>query len=241
MVELSYIIPLYNKQYETVEFTQRALDSLAEHTQSMRYEIILVDNASPEHNRMTLPELRGRVYRNAKVISLPENVGFGAACNMGFRLAEGHYVVCMNSDAAQVEDTPAVLRRAMAKHGLAVAMPEHWEACNNAGLHKSEEVMGEWYFGAYWMSTRDFIVNVMHGFDSEYYKMCYWEDFDLWSRCFAAGYKVAGYRGTWVKHNGNASSLPSIHELFAENHKKYIERWGTDKVVRFEKKVVVHA
>lgn len=198
----------------------------------MNYEIILVDNRSPEHEKMTVQELRSQVYRDARVISLPENVGFGEACNIGFRFARGEYLVCMNSDAAQVEDTPSILRNAMLRYGLAVAMPEHWEACQQANLSKSDEVMGtDWFFGAYWMSTRSFIVDIMQGFDTSYFDRCYYEDTDLWSRCFSLGYRVAGYRGTWVKHHGNASALPNLSEIFLKNRQRYIDKWGTDQVV----------
>lgn len=229
---LSYVVPLYNKERTTIEFTQRALSSIREHTKSMSYEIILVDNRSPEHEPMKMTDLRSEVYGDATVICMPQNVGYGVACNLGFRAARGEYLVCMNSDAAQVEDTPEVLRKAMLQYGLAVAMPEHWEACNQANLSKSDTVMGtDWFFGAYWMSTRSFIVETMGGFDTEYYDKCYYEDTDLWSRCFQAGYKVAGYRGTWVKHHGNASALPNLTEIFLRNRQKYIDRWGSEHVV----------
>jgi len=230
MPELSYVIPVYNKVEITYNFCVRAMRSIEEHTKEMSYEVVVIDNRSPYHEELPVRQVR-EMFGNAKVISLPQNVGFGQACNMGFEFARGEWLVCMNSDAALVEDSPALLRYIMEKENLKVGFPEHYEACQQYKLTKDERLMLDWYFGAFWMAKRDFIVNEMGGFDP-HFEMCYYEDTDLWSRIMKKGYNIAGWRNTWVKHHGNASALPTLSELMLKNRQRYIDRWGTDKVVR---------
>lgn len=225
----SYVIPVYNKVGITYGFCQRAIESIREHAKAP-HEVILIDNRSPVHEEMTTAQLRADLWKDATVISVPENIGFGAACNLGFRAAQGDYLVCMNSDAELVEDSAELLRAVMEKNRLVVAFPESYDNCQHYGLGKSEALMWEWFFGAFWVGDRRIIVDEMGGFDP-LFEMCYYEDTDLWSRLFKAGYNLAGWRGTWVKHKGNASAIPQISELLVKNKARYIERWGTDKVV----------
>lgn len=226
----SFVLPCYNKVEITYGYCQRALASIYEHTKEP-FEVIVVDNRSPEHENMTTQQLRDELWGQATVIQVPQNIGFGAACNLGFRLAQGDYLVCMNTDAELVEDSASMLRDAMKLHNLVVGFPESWDNCQHYGLGKDDRVMHEWFFGAFWVGDRRIIVDEMGGFDP-YYEMCYFEDTDLWSRLFKAGYQLAGWRGTWVKHKGNASALPEINDLLLANRERYFKRWGVYTVVK---------
>jgi len=233
-MKLSYVIPVYNKDGRGVDLTKKAIASIKQFTQLSPddYEIILIDNASPEHlaNYSAL-DLRQFVYQDAKVISLPRNVGFGAACNLGFRLAQGTYVCCMNSDAELVEDSANTLIDFMENNDIMVAFPEHYENCKHYKMEKDERIMWHWYFGCFWVSKRDFIYGQFGGFDAVNFPMCYYEDTDLWSRVLQAGHRVAGYRGTWVKHAGNASCVGNIHEIASKNKETYEKKWGMSRVI----------
>lgn len=219
----SIIIPTYNKDLRVLELSLRGLESLALHVRAP-FEVILVDNASPQ-GCASADFLRWIGIHRFDILRLPENAGFGKACNIGFRAASAPYLCQMNTDAELVEDSVNLLIGAIERFGLDVAMPEHYENCLHYGLGKSDELMGpEWRFGAFWVARADAIRRV-GGFD-EGYEMCYWEDMDLWRRMEEAGFRVAGWRGTWVKHVGNASALPQIHELFEKNRRRYESRWG---------------
>lgn len=228
-MKISYVIPICNKAAETANLTKLAIDSIHKHTLG-DYEIILIDNASPWHAHLTNSDVRREIYQDAKVIAVPTNVGFGAACNLGFRLSQGEYVVCMNSDAELVEDSANILIEFMQKNNIRVAFPEHYETCKHYNMDKGEEIMWQWYFGAFWVSKRAFICE-MHGFDEESFPMCYYEDTDLWSRVIKTGHRIAGYRGTWVKHLGGASSIENMDSFFTKNKETYVRIWGTDKVI----------
>lgn len=225
MPDLSYVIPVWNKHPIVTELCRKALRSIDEFTKGLSYEVICIDNRSPEHESMTQVQLR-ELWGNAKVISLPENLGFGKACNLGFQLARGQYVCCMNDDAELVEDSCTMLLEVMQKNGIHVGMPENWNACQHYKLPKTNQIMGDsWRFGAFWVSTKELIWDKFQGFDEEY-EMCYWEDSDLWRRLESKGYVIKGWRGTWVKHHGNASRLPNMPEFFNRNKARYEAKWG---------------
>jgi GT2 family glycosyltransferase len=61
------------------------------------YELIVVDNGSTTGVEM-MKEHADIYIRNK------ENIGFGRACNQGFGVATGDYVVCMNNDVFVYKD-----------------------------------------------------------------------------------------------------------------------------------------
>lgn len=75
-------------------WTAEALAALRDHT-SAPYEVILVDNASPDE---TPERLRSEV-EGATIVFNEANLGFGLAANQGAALARGRHLVFLNSDA----------------------------------------------------------------------------------------------------------------------------------------------
>jgi GT2 family glycosyltransferase len=61
--------------------------------EALDHEIIVVDNASTDGSANDLPPALP-----CRVLSNPANVGFGAACNQGARLARGEFLLFLNPD-----------------------------------------------------------------------------------------------------------------------------------------------
>lgn len=90
----SIVIPVYGKPLLT--FT--CLQSVHAHTATGAYEVIVVDDASPEPVEAALEGLSGvRFERNAS------NLGFIGSCNRGVALARGEFVVLLNNDTVVTE------------------------------------------------------------------------------------------------------------------------------------------
>jgi GT2 family glycosyltransferase len=88
--DCSILIPVFNR----AELTEQCLVKLAEVTEGVTFEVILVDNASSDGTAAFLATLGGDV----QVIRNAENLGFAAACNQGARAARGRHLVFLNND-----------------------------------------------------------------------------------------------------------------------------------------------
>jgi len=87
--EVSIVVVTYN----SADFLHNCLRSLCQ-PQSLTQEIIVVDNASQDESCQVVEE----VCPTARLLRLPENLGYGAACNAGATTARGHYLVFLNPD-----------------------------------------------------------------------------------------------------------------------------------------------
>jgi GT2 family glycosyltransferase len=70
-------------------------------------EIVLVDNASSDSSR----EVARGFAPAARLLSLPDNVGFAAAMNAGIAQTSGRYVLALNPDCRLAPDFAATLAR----------------------------------------------------------------------------------------------------------------------------------
>jgi O-antigen biosynthesis protein len=84
------IILLY---YKDSSYTDRAIQSILDHTKDVDYEIILVCNKND-------PEIMAVIdkYKINKYCLLSTNIGFGRGNNVGFQMAEGEFSCIFNDD-----------------------------------------------------------------------------------------------------------------------------------------------
>lgn len=203
---LTIAMAVYNTSQKTKDLTERAIASIADHT-DRPYALEVVDN-SPPH----------------------ENIGFGKAINLAYnrKPAETTYFAQMNTDCELLEDTFGELISIMEDAQLDLAFPEHYENCKLYGCEKSPELMGDdWRFGALWVAKREALDRVIaeDGFLFDPRFFAYFEDTDLWRRMEKKGMKLAGWRGTWVSHLGGQSG--GSHLYFEQSKKLYEEKWGS--------------
>jgi GT2 family glycosyltransferase len=90
-VDVSVIFVNYN----TVSLLINAIDSVLEKTIDIKYELIVVDNASKDNSERILLE---KYQNKISYISLLENVGFGRANNEGMKIAKGRNIFLLNPD-----------------------------------------------------------------------------------------------------------------------------------------------
>jgi O-antigen biosynthesis protein len=88
------LVSIFVLCYNKVEYTARCLRALIQNTQEMRYEVILVDNASSDDT----PALLESYSRRMTYVRTPKNLGFVGGNNEAANHARGEYVVFLNND-----------------------------------------------------------------------------------------------------------------------------------------------
>lgn len=96
-MDVSIIIVNYN----TYNLVIDCIESIIAKTRQVEYEIIVVDNNSPNRDIEKLNDN----FPTVKLILNNENLGFGTANNIGSRKAKGKYLFLLNSDAYLIDNT----------------------------------------------------------------------------------------------------------------------------------------
>lgn len=86
---VTVVIPVYGQ----LEYTLRCLMSIALNPASTPFEIIIVDDCSPDNSAEILQEVDG-----ISLISNEKNQGFIRSCNAGAKVASGQYLYFLNND-----------------------------------------------------------------------------------------------------------------------------------------------
>ena len=92
---VSIVVPVHGKW----EFTEGCLRSLAALRTEHPFEVIVVDDASPDDSRTRLEGVEG-----IRVVSLDVNRGFVGACNAGIEASRGEFVLLLNNDTHVASD-----------------------------------------------------------------------------------------------------------------------------------------
>ena len=107
------------------------LKSLREQAGDVRYETIVVDNASTDGS----PEMVREEFPWVKLVEPHANLGFGRANNLAYRESRGRYVLLLNPDTV-------ILDRAIER--LVRFTDEHPEAGRGTGGRISSSWTGHW-------------------------------------------------------------------------------------------------
>jgi len=95
MIDLTIIIVNYN----TKDLLENTIQSVIDTIQSIKYEIVVVDNSSSDGSI----ELVKKKYPQVNLIENKDNLGFPKANNIGIKKAVGRYILLLNSDTKVLE------------------------------------------------------------------------------------------------------------------------------------------
>ncbi len=240
--EISLVIPVYGNCHITL----RCLASLATITDERPFEVILVDDASPDESGDVLPAIPGlRYLRNES------NLGFLHACNRGAAEARGRHLLLLNNDTLVQDgaiDALATTFHRFPDAGL-VGAKLYFEdgslqeaggivfsdgsAMNYGRNDDPRKPEYNYVRDADYCSGAAIMLPLalwreLGGFD-EHYVRAYYEDTDLAFRVREAGYRVLYQPFAKVVHSEGATSGTDLSRgekrYQAENRLKFLKRW----------------
>lgn len=92
---ISIVVPVYNGSLSLQELYQRIKNTME--TQELGFEIIMVDDSSPDDSFQVMHKLRNEDPR-VKIIKLAENAGQHNATLCGMACSRGDYIITMDDD-----------------------------------------------------------------------------------------------------------------------------------------------
>jgi O-antigen biosynthesis protein len=95
------LISIVIVHFKVPEFLIRLLQSLRQAHMYDKSEVIVVDNASQDNSKETVT----REFPEIQWIDMKSNIGFGKACNVGAKSAQGPYLLFINPDTLVSQNT----------------------------------------------------------------------------------------------------------------------------------------
>jgi glycosyltransferase involved in cell wall biosynthesis len=110
-LDLSVVVPVYRSAATLPELTERLISALD--GTGMSYELVFVDDASPDDSWRVLQQLQSQHPDCVTALQLMRNFGQHNALMCGFRHSRGQYVVTMDDDLQNPPEEILKLIRAM--------------------------------------------------------------------------------------------------------------------------------
>jgi len=219
-MDFSIIIVNFN----TKDLLENCLKSIFYYCPGGNFEIVVVDNNSADDS---LAILR-KDFSQIKVIANQENVGFGIANNQGAKIAQGEFLLFLNSDTIFNEDILAPIKEfflANPKTGIVsprLVLANGFNQRHAFGrfpnlkrllarsVDYKEEVKGirgvDWVSGAA-LAIRQNVWQKIGGFDEKFFM--YFEDVDLCLSAKKLGFSVYILPNARLTHLGGKSITAS--------------------------------
>lgn len=241
--EISIVIPVYGQHATTFA----CLQSIAQHPPRRAFEIVIMDDASPEPANEALSVVKG-----VRILRGDENLGFIGNVNAGAAAARAPWLIILNNDT-------------VVRPGALDALVDTFEQHDNVGLVGAKLLNADgtvqeaggilWRDGSAWnwgrgkdrddprfnfvrdadycsgaaLAVRRELFENMGGFDT-YYAPAYYEDTDFAFRVRARGLRVLYQPASEIFHLEGVShgrdENSGIKAYQVANAKKFFERWN---------------
>lgn len=244
--------------YGGLALTRLCLETLLAHTRHPAYEVVVVDNASPDDTPAWLIELAA-VHPQVRLILNPSNEGFAAACNQGARAARGDVLVFLNNDTIVAPGWLVDLVAPLADPSVGAVNP----VTNRSGTQAEvggtpDRTVGEFLRHAaerrgvqqvrlraasmlafFCLALRRDTWEKVGELD-EGYGTGLFEDDDYSMRILRSGLRLACVEGVLVHHFGEASFGELVPDgryarLYERNRARFQEKWRTAWAPRAER------
>ncbi len=216
---ISFIIVNYNSRKEL----KNCLEDLCQINKAQKCEVIIINN---DAKKLSLPRYD---FQDQIIHEVNQNIGYGAANNIGLKYANNDIICFLNPDTHSFCTDITNITKYLATEKT-IIMPqirtetgqsEPWSVGenisllrllgNNVGLYKKpwlskQKISASWVSGAALFTTAK-LMQKLNGFDEDFF--LYFEDVDLCKRTTALGGKIYYLPQFSVTHTGGVSSKKS--------------------------------
>lgn len=222
-MKISIIIP----NFEGEDCLPKAIASIKRQNYSGKIQIIVIDNASTDQSIKLVKEK----FPEVKIISLPQNLGFASAFNLGLIYAEGDIIATGNNDAVYHPDCFQNIVQTFKSNkqiglvGPKILGPKPSKKLAMAGI-KTNPYLGylnqplkpgqeDKIQSATWLSgcalfIKKEVIEKIGSFDNSYF--FYFEDTDFCLRTKKAGYKLIYNPKAKVWHSLGITSRKTFNQ-----------------------------
>jgi GT2 family glycosyltransferase len=233
----SIIIPNYNG----LQWLKPCVQSILQHI-CTPYEIVVVDNGSTDGS------VDFCLSHKIKLISLPSNLGFPKACNLGLRAACGDALLLLNNDTLMTPNSlENMLRCLYSEEDIGIVGPmtnygsgrqqitEPFTNVDDIAARMNQPDSSKWQqveriVGICFLFRRELMNRI--GVLDERFSPGHFEDDDYCYRARQAGYRLMIAGDAFIFHHGCSSfSMEKekvVQELIRQNRQKFIDKWGED-------------
>jgi len=212
--------------YKSEKYLAKCIFSIKEKILNVEHEIIVINNDNLD---IQCPSGVG-------LINSDKNIGFGAACNVGAKKAQGELLWFLNPDTEIVSSNISELIHDFDENGRAAIIgpklitsdgkTQKWIAgeeitivstiLNNLGYTRDQKIWESenlvecaWVSAAAMFIKKD-VFEKLGGFDEKFFM--YFEDIDLCQRARKLGYKILYFPEFAIKHIGGGSFISKIKQ-----------------------------
>lgn len=235
----SIVIATFNK----LEYTQQCIESIRRFTDSVSYEIIVVDNNSTDGTREWLAH-----QDDIFAIFNDENYGFPKACNQGMKIARGD-ILLLNNDTVVTKNWLSNMRAALYSDekigavGTVTNAISYYQAIpvSYTSINEMHEFADSYNISnpmqweerlklvGYNMIIKKSVADQIGMLDERFSPGNY-EDDDYSLRIRLAGYRLLLCNDTFIHHFGSISfkNNQSYGKILQTNRQKFLDKWGFD-------------
>lgn len=227
------------------ELVTRCLELLREHV-DQPYRVVVVDSASPDGTG----EWLAANLTGATVLRMPDNLGFGAGCDLGIAQADTEFICLLNADVEVTDGWLPPLLDFLESHDQVAAVAPLMTNVDGSVQESGSIIGGDgwcraWddeasarvarevdYASAACLVVRRAAFLEVGGFSPDY-EIAYFEDVDLALLLRANGWQTWVLPTVSVLHiRHGSSSSARAEELMRRNHGTFLRRWPAELATR---------
>jgi GT2 family glycosyltransferase len=219
---ISIVISVFNK----INFTISALNDLLQLETGC--EIIVIDNASTDETQQKLSQIH---RPNFIYIRNKENVFHSKACNVGFLISRGDYVVFLNNDIKVRSDHKSWTDKIITECDNAIVGPTMGLLDNNFNFIKeaNQQLSGHSYLSGWCIAShrdnwKKLIMDNGLLWDEQF--PLYFNDADLGFRCRKIKMPMKVVTIPLVHFGKVSTSQLNVHQLYKQGKQVFEKKWA---------------